>query len=361
MKISLPLHRLLFVLFCVLYFLSGQSSKKLDPVPLKFTLKQNGDQIEVWQSGVLQPVVVQNAKADFRPYIHPILAPNTTVSLTQYSPEHHKHQTGLFWGFTRVNGSGIEKDILNKWFYRKDKPADIQAQIGRDFFHNPTGDYWQKVEATILKASGDKLQWQTVYNLLDGNKKPILKETQTWTFTHKDNKHLLTLEWEGEAIEDITINEFDYGGLFLRMPWKAGVQGEAVNTARQINQKADAQRAQWVDVGVAIDGLNDWGHIALFDHPDNDGFPTTWRVDGQLGIGPVKAKQGDWHIKKGQMATFQHQVVAYSGTLNNMEMDNLWGDFSGDKGMYNTASLWGIAQQEGRDAKFLSPEEAVAN
>jgi putative membrane-bound dehydrogenase-like protein len=44
-----------------------------------------------------------------------------------------------------------------------------------------------------------------------------------------------------------------------------------------------------------------------------------------------------------------------------MEMDNLWGDFSGDKGMYNTASLWGIAQQEGRDAKFLTPEEAVAN
>ena len=361
MKISLPLHRLFFVLFCVLYFLSGQSSKKLDPGPLKFTLKQNGDQIEVWQSGVLKPVVVQNAKADFRPYIHPILAPNTTVSLTQYSPEHHKHQTGLFWGFTRVNGSGIEKDSLNKWFYRKDKPADIQAQIGRDFFHNPTGDYWQKVEATILKASGDKLQWQTVYNLLDGNKKPILKETQTWTFSHKDNKHVLSLEWEGEAIEDITINEFDYGGLFLRMPWKAGVQGEAVNTARQINQKADAQRAQWVDVGMAIDGLNDWGHIALFDHPDNDGFPTTWRVDGQLGIGPVKAKQGDWHIKKGQMATFQHQVIAYSGTLNNMEMDNLWGDFSGDKGMYNTASLWGIAQQEGRDAKFLSPEEAVAN
>ena len=102
MKISLPLDRLFFVLFCVLYFLSGQSSKKLDPVPLKFTLKQNGDQIEVWQTGVLKPVVVQNAKADFRPYIHPILAPNTNVSLTQYSPDHHKHQTGLFWGFTRV-------------------------------------------------------------------------------------------------------------------------------------------------------------------------------------------------------------------------------------------------------------------
>ena len=31
-----------------------------------------------------------------------------------------------------------------------------------------------------------------------------------------------------------------------------------------------------------------------------------------------------------------------------------------DHGQYNTASLWGIAQEEGRSAKFLPPEEAVA-
>lgn len=42
-----------------------------------------------------------------------------------------------------------------------------------------------------------------------------------------------------------------------------------------------------------------------------------------------------------------------------MVLDDLWGDYVGDKGMYNTASLWSIAKQEGRDAKLLSPKEAV--
>src|SRR5688500_20260194 len=43
------------------------------------------------------------------------------ILLTEYSPAHHKHQTGLYWGFTRLNG--------------------------RDFFHNPQGDYWRRVSA----------------------------------------------------------------------------------------------------------------------------------------------------------------------------------------------------------------------
>ena len=44
--------------------------------------------------------------------------------------------------------------------------------------------------------------------MLDESKAPILKETQTWTFTEKDNKYLLTLEWQGEALIDLTINQF---------------------------------------------------------------------------------------------------------------------------------------------------------
>ena len=57
--------------------------------------------------------------------IHPIAAPDGKGLVTEFSPEHHKHQTGLYWGFTRLNG--------------------------RDYFHNPTGDYWRRVSATITR------------------------------------------------------------------------------------------------------------------------------------------------------------------------------------------------------------------
>lgn len=336
---------------------STNSEKKNDLV--SFSISAESEQFLIFKHGFKNPIIIQNVQKDFRPYLHPLTAPNSEVSLTEFSPSHHKHQTGLYWGFTRVNGLGIEKDSLDKWFYVKDKPKNISDGIGRDYFHNPGSDFWQKVGAEVIIGEGPEVKWKTSYNMLDANGKSILLETQTWTLTEKENMYFLKLEWKGEALEDFTVNEFDYGGLFLRMPWKEGVSGEVSNAARQKNNNAEGQRAMWVDAGMEIKGLDKPGHIAIFDHPDNDGFPQSWRVDNQLGIGPVSAREGDWSIKKGEVKSFQHQVVAYSGDRNDIILNDLWGDYAGDKGMYNTASLWGIAQKEAREAKFLSPEEAV--
>ena len=350
--------------FVISSFVACKSNKEKETqnneeIAKTFQLKQSGETIQVFAKDGNMALVTQNAKQDFRPYIHPILAPGSQVSLTQYSPGHHPHQTGLYWGFTRVNGSGATEDELKKWFYNRDKPENIQKKIGRDFFHNPGEGFWQKISAEVISPEGSEVQWKTVYHMLDGDGNPILKETQTWTFAQKDNKYLLSLEWQGEALTDFTVNEFDYGGLFLRMPYKQGINGEVLNAARQRNEKANEQRAMWTDVGMEIDGLDEWGHIAIFDHTRNKGYPQPWRVDGQLGVGPVLAKLGDWHIKKGSTKVFEHQIVAYTGKLDETEMNDLWGDYVGDKGIYNTASLWQLAKQEGRDAKLLSPEEAV--
>ncbi len=288
--------------------------------------------ISVYRLNEKQPILVQNAKADFRPYLHPIAAPDGKGILTEYSPGHHKHQTGIYWGYTRVNG--------------------------RDYFHHPEGDYWRRVSAKIIKAKGPEVKWETVYDLLDEKGNAVLTETQTWVMREQDGRYLLDLEWTGEAQTDVTIGKYDYGGLFVRMPWKQGIKGEVVNAARQKDAKAEGQRAGWVDVGMQIEGRTDWAHIAVLDHPENKGFPQHWRVDGQLGIGPARARLGDWQIKKGKVEVIKHQLVIYTGELNDVTMNKTWSDYSGQEMMY---SLWGIAQQEGRDAKFLTPEEAVAN
>ena len=41
-------------------------------------------------------------------------------------------------------------------------------------------------------------------------------------------------------------------------------------------------------------------------------------------------------------------------------MDRAWTEYSGNRQAYSTAALWGIAQREGRDATFLTADEAVA-
>ncbi|QDK80945.1 c-type cytochrome [Spirosoma sp. KCTC 42546] len=290
--------------------------------------------IAVYRAGQTKPILTQVAKADFRPYLHPIVAPDGKGVLTEYSPGHHKHQTGLYWGFTRVNG--------------------------RDYFHHPQGDYWRRVSAKVVESKGKTVKWQTVYDLLDSTGRAVLTETQNWSMREQNGKYLLDLEWNGDAQTDITIGKYDYGGLFLRMPWKEGINGEVVNAARQRNEKAEGQSAPWVDVGMQVEGRNDLVHIAIFDHPQNRNYPTPWRVDSQLGIGPARARKGDWTIKKGAREILKHQLVVYTGKLNDVELTKFFGEFTGNKSDYTTASLWAVAQREGRDAKFLTPTEAVA-
>ncbi|MFN8349661.1 MAG: PVC-type heme-binding CxxCH protein [Spirosomataceae bacterium] len=330
------------LLLCLLLFsfgwiaLTPKTKISVPPSPKKTELRIIQDEkagtISIFRITGKQPILVQNAKADFRPYLHPIAAPDGKGVLTEYSPGHHKHQTGIYWGFTRVNG--------------------------RDYFHHPEGDYWRRVSAKVIKSKGTEVKWETVYDLLDEKGQPVLTETQTWVMREQDGKYLLDLEWAGEAQTDVTIGKYDYGGLFVRMPWKQGMPGEVVNAARQKNEKAEGQRAGWVDVGMQVEGRNDMAHIAVLDHPENKGFPQHWRVDGQLGIGPAKARLNDWQIKKGKVEVIKHELVVYTGTFNDVKLNAIWSDYSGQEMMY---SLWGIAQQEGRDAKFLSPEEAVAN
>ena len=81
-----------------------------------------------------------------------------------------------------------------------------------------------------------------MYDLLDAAGKP-LTETQRWSMRERNGTFVLDLEWRGEARTDVTIGKYDYGGLFLRMPWREGIAGEVVNAARQRNERAEGQRA----------------------------------------------------------------------------------------------------------------------
>lgn len=303
---------------------------------LTAALSQDGDRVEVFRQRGETPILTQVARADFRPYLHPIVAPDGKGLLTEYSPGHHKHQTGLYWGFTRLNG--------------------------RDYFHHPEGTHWRRSAVRVLNAEAaaadQAVQWQTVYDLLAEDGSVVLQESQIWSMRSDGTSYTLELTWSGDAKVDVTVSKYDYGGLFLRMPWKKGMDGEVVNGARQRGARAEGQRSVWVDVGMTVEGRDDRAHIAIFDHPSNKGFPQPWRVDGQLGVGPVRARLGDWKIGKGQKETIRHQVVVFTGQLNDVELTERWSQFSGQKMAW---AQWGLAQQEGRRAEFLTPQAAVDN
>ena len=263
------------------------------------SIKKNNDNLEVFLDGVSEPLIIQNAKDGFRPYLHPIKGPNGNGVFTQYSPGHHKHQTGLYWGLTRVNG--------------------------RDYFHNPSSKYWRKKSSNIIKNLGDSVEWETIYEMLNNEGEALMIETQSWSMSvSKRGEIILDLVWKGYANEKITVSKYNYGGLFLRMPWKRNIKAETINSEGDKNQTGEGKRANWIDIGMEISGLDELGRIVIYDHPSNDGFPNQWRIDGQFGIGPASARRGDWEIKKGDHKIFKHRLIVYSGKHDKPLVNQQW-------------------------------------
>ncbi len=299
--------------------------------PLQVKEDAVGGTISVFRSGGGEPVLVQQAGAEMRPYLHPIAAPDGKGVLTEFSPGHHRHQTGIYWGMTRLNG--------------------------RDYFHNPGAGYWRRTGLQVIAARGEEVVWRTDYDLLGADGNPVLRETQRWSMRESEGRFLLDLEWTGEAVAEVIVSEYAYGGLFVRMPWRSGMPGAIVNSNRQRGERANGQRAVWLDVGLQVPGRTDQAHFAIFDHPLNPGYPQPWRVDGQFGVGPSRAILGDWKIAAGKTVTVRHRLVAYTGGFSDLQIDQAWKDYTGEN---LDSAVWLLAREEGKRAKFLTGEEAVA-
>jgi len=297
-----------------------------------FHLALKNDRIDICPVGTAKAIVSQHAAADHRPFLHPITAPDGMGEFTEYSPGHHPHQTGLYWGFTRINGSGDDAAVLKEWFYKKDKPAEIQRQVGRDFFHNPGENFWRRAAVDALETVGARVRWRTVYDLLDAGGESLLTETQTWSLQQHGPHLVLDLDWRGRAHGDVQVGAFAYGGLFLRMPFRPENGGRALNSEGADQPAAEGKKARWVGVEMPIPGREQstqpLGSIAIMDHPDNPDHPTPWRVDAQLGVGPCRAIAGNWTIADGKTATFRHRLLVAGGGLDADAIEQSWQAFA---------------------------------
>ena len=297
-------------LITVSYILSVFISSEIWGQPFEIQSDVDSGALKVLKAGVSRPVVTQNAKKGMRPYLHPVRTPDGKGVLTEVHPDHHLHQTGIYWGLKKVNG--------------------------RDFFMNYTGDYYHYRSLRVIRKAGETVRWETVYDLIDEQGKGILRETQTWSLRIEKGALLLDLEWQGKGLADVKVERFFVGGLFVRMPWSKGIAGGAINSRGEMNHgQADGHRSQWLDVGMGISGIEGWGHIAILDHPGNAASPTPWRVDKQLGVGPSRQILGDWHLGKDETTVERYRLVVYTGELDTKKLDELWRSYAGEPALNN--------------------------
>jgi hypothetical protein len=277
--------------------------------PVELRVETAPDRVSVYRHGSTTPILVQNAAADLRAHIHPIMVPGGSVSVTEDAPDHHPWQHGLYVGFNDVNGAGFWHEKLH---------PHVSADDG-SFHPRIVG------QAT---ASGASAAWAVGSDYRDKDGVALLVETQEWTFTDLGDHYVLDLVLTLHALTDLTFGRYDYGGLFVRMPFRTEIGGLAYNSEGLTNSEAEGQRATWVATQMPIPGLDEEVTVVITDHPDNREHPVPWRVDNELGVVPSVSIAGAWHLSAGDDEVFRHRVVVYPTPVESTVVDATWLDFT---------------------------------
>jgi hypothetical protein len=102
----------------------------------------------------------------------------------------------------------------------------------------------------------------------------------------------LELGWSLRAGEALSVHAHAYGGPFLRMPFREMAGCRVINAPGHRDHECEQQPAAWVCVTMPIQGRDTPAGVMLSAHPTNDRATPKWRVDGELGVGPVVVADG---------------------------------------------------------------------
>jgi putative heme-binding domain-containing protein len=225
---------------------------------------------------------------DARPFIHPLRAPGGGAVLTAVRPEDHPWQYGLFTGLARVNGI--------------------------DFWHEKGWIRSHGLKSLVEKT--DRVEIVSVSDWLTERRggKKVLSEEQKVTVhapVNRDRYYFVDFDWTLAPVVDVEIGRHDYGGLAFR---------PASHVARRHERSADTERRTWQGMSGRFGGGEEgrpWTEagVVIFDHPENPGFPSAWRVDDQGLINPAITAREPMKLAAGKTVKFRYRLLVHSGPL----------------------------------------------
>jgi Family of unknown function (DUF6807) len=269
-------------------------------IPLSIDVRPDG-------LAVLDPagdlVLRQQVGPGSRPFVHPINVPRGGGVLTEDAPDHHPWQHGLYIGLNDVNGVGFWSEGLHP----VRGPAD-------------DGGFDSRLEGSAT-AGGGSVRWTVATDYLDLAGVSMLGDTLDWSLGADADRLELDLAWTLTARRDLTFGEYEYGGLFLRMPYRHETGGSAVDSE---GQSESAKRARWVAVTMPLPDTGREAQAALLDHRDNPDSPVVWRIDNELGIGPSPSAAGAWTLAEGATRTYRYRLAVFASPVGADVVEDAW-------------------------------------
>ena len=253
-------------------------------------------------------VLQHNVHPGSRPYIHPLRIGGGNACLTEDSPWHHPWQHGVQTCFVGVNGCDF-------WTYPGTKPGQALGTVETDASRIIADDphRWE-VDARWRHADGgvvffDRQQW-TLRPGADADRADGTEQL------------LLDLEWTMQAVTDVEIAQHAYGGLFIRMPFRATTGAAVLSSEGNRDDDTEQQQASWVALSMPVEvstgnpgGEAVHAGIVVFDHPSNHGHPSHWRVDTQRGINPSPCIPAPVQLAAGEAMTLRYRMLLHFGEV----------------------------------------------
>lgn len=254
------------------------------------------------------------------PYLYPVIGPNGE-NITRHYPmkkgvpgeqEDHPHHRSIRFSHRKVNGLS---------FWSPDTMRD---------------GHTAKIDLVeVEKIESGKTGTLVLRNSWLGDGKSILSEIVTLRFIPlEDRQVLMDYDMSLTALdEDVLFEDEKDGGLSIRVAGSMKVadrktkqgKGTIQNSNGEINDEAWGKRAEWCDYfGPGPSGKT--VGVAIFDHPSNLRYPTTWHARSygllaanRFGTGffeaykGAKKGDGDYTIKAGETLTLRHRFYIHHG------------------------------------------------
>jgi hypothetical protein len=251
----------------------------------------------------------------------------------------HPHHAGLWFNYGDVNG-------FDFWNNSDAIKPENRGKMG-SILHS-------RVVSTRSGHDRGELVVESVW--VSGESKQILGQMTQYTFARRDNARVIDVAATLTALDRVVFHDDKEGLLGLRVArWlespeeKGGVfmdangnptqveaapAGATPATGSYLTSEGARGGAAWGTRGrwCALTGRtgNHVASIAIFDRPDNPGYPTYWHARGYglfaanpLGRDIFDPKQPalNFTLEKGQSATFRYRVVLYSSAASPAQLD----------------------------------------
>jgi Family of unknown function (DUF6807) len=260
----------------------------------------------------------------------------------------HPHHVGLWFNYGDVNGidfwnnsDAIEPERRPKMGTIRHRAVN-KATSGREHGRLDVQADWLMPDGSVILTEDTTYMFsgtassRTIDRItrltagktridLKDNKEGVLGLRVTRALEHPSDKPEVFTDAQGKPTE---VPKLDNSGVTGHYLTSDGKQGDA----------AWGTRGKWCQLTGTVQG--EAVTVAIFDHPDNPGYPTYWHARGYglFAANPLGQKELSggrdtlgFAIEPGQTATFRYRVTIVSGTSSAGDTERAWDAWAGGR------------------------------